>query len=42
MKKLLFFIPLIAFGASTTGSPAVTTSGGNTIYTFTATGSITF
>jgi hypothetical protein len=28
--------------ASTTGSPTVTTSGGNTIYTFTGSGSITF
>jgi hypothetical protein len=27
---------------STTGSPTVTTSGGNTIYTFTASGTITF
>jgi len=28
--------------ASTTGSPTVTTSGGRTIYTFTANGTITF
>jgi hypothetical protein len=28
--------------ASTTGSPTVTTSGGNTIYTFTSSGTITF
>jgi hypothetical protein len=28
--------------ASTTGSPTVTTDGGDTIYTFTGSGSITF
>jgi hypothetical protein len=28
--------------ASTTGSPTITTSGSNTIYTFTASGTITF
>jgi hypothetical protein len=28
--------------ASTTGSPTVTTSGSNTVYTFTASGTITF
>ena len=46
MKKLLLFIPLIAFGAATQALSNYqllgVNSNANTIYKFTATGSITF
>jgi hypothetical protein len=39
---ILRYADTFALAASTTGSPTQTTTGGYHIYTFTATGSITF